>query len=346
MIVWGSRWRVRPRFFVFLALIIGLGASLFMASRSSRNHSPIALSSKKPAQSLIVRCHTIPSAFSLPQPLGNLQTLSVDNTLIAAGIISRHQPVQGLSVSITPQGLVQGPSPALLPGGSLILAQSMSWWSGGVKGKTVQRSALNLESNRSYTNFLPAPLSHSAITLSSSGTNLFLLGGASQKGVSHRIYEMRESSGSFHLWGSLPKAVESPAAASGKGFLVVAGGVLPQGGFNSDIWIYRLSSHHLLTTLHLPYGIAGSRIVYTQHHFWLLGGEKSPGHLLSSIWLITPSRLRKTPVHLPVPLAHFGAGVLNHKIWIVGGTTNHGPTAIIRTLVLNIATYSQRRHAK
>ncbi|MCL5015658.1 MAG: hypothetical protein M1493_16975 [Firmicutes bacterium] len=335
-----SRRRVRPRFFVFLSLVIAMGAALFvMASRPSPPvRSPVAALPKKPRVSHELHCRTVQASFSLPQSLSNLRALTIGSSLIVAGLVPGSRNFQGVSVSITSQGLVQGPSPILFPGGNLVLSQNMEWWAGGVHGQTIQRSALNLQSDHSYANFLPTPLNRAAVALSPTGSELFMLGGSSQNALSNRIYQLTESSGSFHFWGTLPQAVDSPAAATGGNFLVVAGGTLAGGRFSSDVWIYQLSSRNLLTTLHLPYGIQGAQIIYTQHRFWLLGGEKSPGHLLSSIWLVTPARLIKTPVHLPVPLADFGAGVLNHRIWIVGGTTNHGLTSAIRTLTLKVDT--------
>ena len=335
LMIGSSHRRVRPRFFVFLACVVGLGVLVFMvAFGSSPTHKPISLLGKKTAASLIFHIHSNTLPFSLPQSLSDLQALTVDNSLIVVGIT--HQYGSGLSVSITPQGLVQGPSPVIFSGGNLIWVQNMAWWSGGMKGHTIQKSALNLESNRTYTNFLPTPLNRAAAALSPSGSDLFVLGGASQNTLSDRIYQMTEASGSFHSWGLLPVAVENPTAAVGGNFLIVAGGTLAGGEFNSDIWIYGLLSHHLLTTLHLPYGIQGSRLVYSHRHFWLLGGEKSSGQLLSSIWLVTQKGVIKTPLHLPVASAHFGVGVLSHRIWIVGGITHNGPTHTIRSLTLSV----------
>ncbi|WP_028963512.1 hypothetical protein [Sulfobacillus thermosulfidooxidans] len=334
-----SRWRVRPRFFVFLMtlmviliwLIFG-HAGFLHAPNTSQARSKLLTVHRA---SLPVSCLTHYPAFALPFPLKDIQGITLGNNILVAGTSRDNSHPQGVSYAISPGGLVQGPSLSLPAGGTLLISQNMTWWAGGSPHNTPSTSAINLQSHQTLSNFLPVALSNAGVAVTSRAS--FLVGGNSNSGFSARIYELSSANGTIQNWGLLPQAVKDPTVQVGNNMLVVAGGILPNGSMNSSVWIYQLSSHHLINTLQLPYGISGAQMVYLQHHFWLLGGETSPHHLLSTIWVITSHSLILTTAHLPTALTQFAAGIINHQIWIIGGVTPGGPTATIRVLKLIVS---------
>ncbi len=323
-----ARRRVRPRFFLFVAIV--LVATFWTLSafhtKSGTISEPRLLPAKPKSLSLTV--DTAYPPFALPAGLFDMRAILASQNVFVAGL-SSHRSSHGLSFAITPQGVVQGPSPSMLAGGSLVLSQNMAWWAGGLRSQAPQQSAMNLNSNRTMTHFLPVPLANAAVAADQNLT--FVAGGRSTHHLSDHIYALSQSTGNFHNWATLPQGVEKPFTATGGKWLIVGGGRLAGGPVNSHIWIYQLSSHRLFNTLDLPYSIHGAAMVYFHNHFWLLGGEHHH-HLLSAIWLITPSAVIPTTGDLPLPLAKFGVGVLHHQIWVIGGLTPQGITATIRTL--------------
>ncbi|WP_053960192.1 hypothetical protein [Sulfobacillus thermosulfidooxidans] len=340
-----SRWRVRPRFFVFLTTLLVIVLWFIVGhAGSSNSHESSPLTTKTLAShrtSLPVRSLTHYPPFALPFPLKDIQGFTVGNNILIAGTSLNNSQSAGVSYAISPEGLVQGPSLSLPLGGTLVISQNMTWWAGGTAHNAPSTGAINLQSHQTVSNFLPVPLSNAGVCVTSRSN--FLVGGQNAHGLSARIYQLSATNGTVQIWGLLPQAVKDPSVQAGNNMLVVAGGILPNGSLNSSIWIYQLSSHRLISTLQLPYGIWGAQMVYLNHHFWLLGGERGPHHLLSTIWLITSRSLTPITGHLPIALSQFAAGIMNHQIWIIGGLTPKGPTATIRVLNLILSSPHQTK---
>ncbi|MCY0909315.1 MAG: hypothetical protein OWR62_13105 [Sulfobacillus thermotolerans] len=331
-----SKRRIKPRFFVFVLAVIGVagwGVHLlsFRPSRIVNASQRMHQGSLNPSliQSWPTTRQLQATSFDLPQPLWGFASLAQGSLLEMAGG-HNSQGLSSFSATITPQGLIQGPSGTFARGSFMLVSHGHFIVAGGVEHAQPITAGVAVASGHTVPHVLPEALAYAGTAIGPHGST-WIVGGQSTPSLSRLIWHLHR--GHFSVWGHLPLAVENPAIAVSRQFLVVAGGLTTQGQDNPDIWIFARDTHRLVATLRLPSGLENAQLVSIRGNFWLLGGTHGTSPL-STIWLIHHQHLYRASVTLPTPLSGFGTFVRGSVIWLVGGMTPHGPTNHIEGLRL------------
>ncbi|MCY0882200.1 MAG: hypothetical protein OWS74_09400 [Firmicutes bacterium] len=317
-------YRIKPRFFMILALfILLLGIIGLWVHHPSRSVTGSPIEVLKPS---IATYYTLP-AVSLPTPLAGAAIFQQNGVLTLAGGSTPHGPSDWID-TLTDHGIVQWrPLPHAARGGALISTGSQLAYIGGIlSGQTHPTAQTQLIGASGHLPILPQPLAHFATAYTSQAA--WIIGGGSGHKPSSTIWKISVSSLTPTIWGHLPHGVYDAAAAISAKDLWVIGGRSALGP-SKAVWEISRRTHHLIATYLLPTPIYNAAAVLWHHQLWIIGGQTGPHHPVAAIDVLTHHHLTTVTQPLPTALAQAAVSVQGNAVWIIGGQTSHGPSATI-----------------
>ncbi|PSR33706.1 MAG: hypothetical protein C7B46_08865 [Sulfobacillus benefaciens] len=330
-----TRRRVRPRFFLFVALgtilIVSIVSFLLrprMPATASRDPAPSQLSVKS-----VPHPHAFYTLtpFGLPQPLKNFGLIGIGPGVFAVAGGRTTTGLNGTVYTLTENGAVMDGNLAQpRQNGGLIDLGANPVYIGGVDSQNISQASEEFLSGGKTLSVLPQGLSRFAIAYN--GRTTYLVGGEGLAGASPDIYRISEQ-GQASLWSQLPIALVHPMAEVFQGALYVAGGTTASGAISSTIYRIPLTNGRPEPWAKMPLGLTDGALVLLDHHLWLLGGSTG-SHLSNAVWVIDHHTLIPTQ-SLPVPLAGFATAYFGNAVWILGGQTPQGLSSTIYVLEAN-----------
>lgn len=327
---WGRR-RVRPRFFVLLAA--GVAALVWWLSRgpgpaASRPLSPAAVSHTARPTVKTVR-YSLPP-FGLPTPLTGFSVETQGGVTTLAGGSTGSQLSDAI-YTFMPTGIVTaGQLAAPRVNGALLPVAGQLIYAGGQNRQGLLEAGSERIGAGGPSPFrLPVALADYAVA--ASGTQIYLVGGATAAGPSRTIYAMSRDGLAARAIATLPVGLTHPAAAYFNGRLWILGGRTANGGFSRAI--YQLEGNRVVPVMVLPTGLADAGVAVWHGAIWMVGGRGSGGAPTRSVFIIQPGRVEQaTP--LPQALADCQLIPEANGLWILGGqSAGHVSSAIYRLTV-------------
>jgi hypothetical protein len=326
-----TRRRIRPRFFLFLALVIMLIVAIF--SFLLRPGIPAAIPADPPVRHL-VRVLPHPHAFytltpfGLPQPLKNFSLIGIGPGVfdLAGGLTTTG--LNGSVYTLTENGAVMSGNLAQpRQDGGLLDLSANPVYIGGINSNGMIQSAAETLSGGKTSNGLPQGLSR--FTTAYDGDIAYLVGGLGYAGASPDIYRIT-AQGQASLWSKLPTALVHPMAQIFQGALYVAGGTTASGTLSSTIYRIPLANGRPKSWATMPVGLTNGALVLLDHHLWILGGSAG-SHLSNAVWILENHTLIPSQP-LPLPLDGFATAPVGNAIWILGGQSPQGLSSTIYVL--------------
>jgi hypothetical protein len=320
----GSRYRVRPRLFLFIGVVLAILVVLLWPRGRHPAAPPSAHRSSPPP---VAQSHfKVPklgwyAGTTQPQPAEGLSAVTAAGDLIAVG------GSNGTSSSTSITAFGPAPLAISLPTGvhdaSAVVTQSTLYVLGGgsaVPISTVQAVSLTGQ-NVPAPPALPTPISDAASLTTPHG--FVLVGGYT--GSSYLDTVSTWTPGHLTVLAHLPIGVRYAAAAWYNGSLIVAGGLTAQ-GVAANVYAVNLKNGHVSAWPSLPHPVYHAEMAVFGGDLMLVGGEVN-GNATDATWVYDP--VQKTWVagpNLPTPTADGALQVYNGQLWYLGGFGAGGPT--------------------
>ncbi len=326
-----TRRRIRPRFIVFILILIGL---VVVISALFHHHPPA-----KPAQTgnrpLNTTASTVKAPhgyytltpFGLPSSLENF-AISDHGGLVTVAGGSSGQTLNGTVYNMTSNGAVVSGSLAVArQQGGIVALPTQDLYVGGISSTNIPSKRAENLNGGSPRPWLPIGLSGFATT--SGGSNTYLVGGNTASGPSKTIYRVT-SSGKVQAWASLPQALFEPMAEVVSHSLYVVGGELSDHHASSAVYRIGLISKRVHRLAPLPVGVYDGAMGMAGGSLWVLGGYVH--HTVTrQTWVIVGSSV-VSGRPLPQALAGEAVAPQGQALWIMGGRTAHGLSSTIYEL--------------
>lgn len=335
------RIRLRPRFFLWLALVLGL-ATLVWIHAVAKPPAPTSRHAKippAPTSQPVLVATPLPGAFkpapvALPIPLANYAVVNpTPATAELIGGYTRDMGVNPIVYTLTAAGAIAAsrmryPDAA---GGAALIATSIRYFGGastaGVSSARIQAVRWTSTPSPTTPAHLAGPLSEMATVASASGPNgpgtVFLVGGKNAAGASSLIYRWRKNTGA-KVWAHLPIPLEYPMAALYRHQLWIIGGYNPTAGYSRSVYTVNLLTGRTKHVATLQIGIADGALVQFHNALWVLGGQGPQGSTRTT-FALKPSRSGQVLAHpgpkLPESVFADSAFVLSGNLWVGGGFT-------------------------
>lgn len=324
-----TRRRIRPRFFVFLALLAGVGIGGYsllsrpIPSVAQHVDPPAARAALKPPSSF----YTL-TPFGLPEGLSNFSAISTTGgiILVAGGQIPGG--INSTTYTLTSNGaVISGSLNQPRQDGGLALIHGNPVYFGGVtSAHQIVSTAQSLNGSSPY-NFLPQALYGFAAATANNIT--YVVGGITPIGYSANIYRINPQ-GQATLWSTLPMPIAHPMAQIFRGSLYIAGGATASGKLVPTIFRVSLQTKQLSRWAEMPVGLDNGSMAVLDNRIWILGGATRNG-LSRATWVIMGKNAVVPARPLPEPLSGASVVSANNAIWIMGG---HSPQGLSSTIYI------------
>ena len=163
---------------------------------------------------------------------------------------------------------------------------------------------------------------------------ILVFGGASAS-VHDVVQQFFPATGRSRVIATMPTVRADLTAAVAAGRVILVGG-FDGNGPQSSVWATR-DGRRFAIVAHLPQAVRYPAVTALGANVYAFGGLVSGGEYtgtftsdIQRIDLRTGSG--RVIGHLPTPLAHAMAATVNGHIYLLGGSTPHGPSALIRRL--------------
>ncbi len=330
------KFRVRPRFFVFSALvlagIVAGTASLISASPKRLTH-PHRVPAPHPLGAPPIAVTRVGGRFvlapvALPMPLSafSVATPSSQAVALIGGYTAAHR-VNPIIYSLTPAGVVaDGRMTYPHADGGLIVVDGVVEYVGGQDNinqpsARIQPIAVTAATVPVRERWFKTALT--AIATASDGNQAYIVGGQSQGLALNTIYRIVGHQNPT-VFSHLPLALTDAMATVYRGSLWVLGGYNFATGYQSTIYTVNLTSGQITAVGELPVGLDDAAITIYRNDLWILGGETANGNSRQT-YVIKPggSLVHPGPI-LPQAVRADSAFVIDGRLWIGGGVTNTG----------------------
>ncbi len=326
--------RVRPRFYLFLGIILaGLTYASWMAvsspPRLQRRH-PLSRRGSGPAvppraQFTRVGGTFRPAPSQLPLPLTDFSVVAGPGAETIIGGYTQGGRINPLIYDVTEHGVVAEAwlSRPYANGGAVGLGSEILYVGGSYRPGRLSARIQPIQWTAVHR---PLPIQRPSRRLSRplgamatavSGDSAFAVGGRLPHGASNVIYRWQVA-GHPQPWAHLPRAVIHPVAAVFDGALWVIGGFTPQMGYADAIYTVNLRSGQATRVGTLPVPTADAAVAVFNGQLWMLGGQ-TPAGPTRHTWVIRgPHAIAQGP-SLSMAVKGANAFVLDHRLWVGGG---------------------------
>lgn len=315
------RYRVRPRLFVILGVIV-LGVVLLAHHPAHRAaHAPL------PRRSPPATVHVAAPAFGwypdslLPSPLQGLAVALAGSDLLVAGGLN----AQGSSAAITgfgPLPVVASLSRPVHDAAAVAIGATLYVLGGGSAAPGAQVQAVSLNGSAPATPpSLPEPLADMASATTPRG--FVVVGGYTGSGYVSTVAVW--TPGHLTTLAHLPLGLRYAAAAWYRNRLVVAGGLSATGPVRS-VYAVDLTTGAVSPWPSLPESVYHAGLAVFDHHLVLVGGEVAGTPVRSVYVYEAASRTWVPGPELPTPTADGAVASFQGHLWYIGGFTSSGPT--------------------
>jgi N-acetylneuraminic acid mutarotase len=163
---------------------------------------------------------------------------------------------------------------------------------------------------------------------------ILVFGGASSS-VHDVVQQFFPATGRSRVIATMPTVRADLTAAVAAGRVILVGG-FDGAGPQASVWATR-DGRHFTIVAHLPQPVRYPAVAALGANVYAFGGLISGGEYTGTFTTdIQRIDLRTGSAriigHLPNPLAHAMAATVNGRIYLLGGSTPHGPSALIRRL--------------
>lgn len=317
--------RIRPRFWVFLAALTGLGL-WYSELRHSPGSAPNAVShSKAPPSYRSSSWLVLPR--SLPVALSGMAGTSVGNQGFFAGGMGVTSVDTVYRVTSAGYSLLTRLPTALHDAGAAVLGQTLYVIGGGQSVSLPTVYAISLQNPGQVTTMPPLPVPLSDLGAVSYDGAVFLVGGHGSGAPSRAVLRYRPGQG-VSPFALLPVGVRYAAVALSGSRLWVAGGMTSTGP-TPDVEVVNLATGRVLRLPPLPYPVEYAEAAVIQNRLWVVGG-KTPAGWTRRVVIYDPShKIWQSGPPLPAPAGDGALLNLSSGPVVVGGRNAHGALASI-----------------
>ena len=326
-----SRYRIRPRLFIFAALLAALLAFAFWPRPShpaaaARTPSSSPTTSSKPPSPTAASFDPPKLAWYagnvLPGPAQGLAATTAAGDLIAVGGFDGSNSSTAIT-AFGPAPLAVSLPVAVHDAAAVLLNSTLYVLGGGTAVPTATVQAVSL-TGQSTANppALPTPMADTASVSTPDG--FVLVGGYT--GTTYLNSVSTWTPGHLTPLAHLPTGVRYAAAAWYAHSLIVAGGLTP-GGPTAHVYAVDLKTGHVTAWPSLPHPVYHAAMTVFQGDLIVLGGTVR-GSATEATFVYDPhSQTWVAGPALPTPTADGAIKVFNGELWYLGGYNTGGPTA-------------------